>query len=175
MIIITGSVGSGKSEQASRLQHRLNIPRISSSKIIMDNLTPQREARYLAGDLIDDQEAIDLVWPKIQQASPAQKEFILDGFPRTLPQAKWLVGKIKAGKIMFTAILNVPEEVVTKRMLNRQRDIDKQDIIARRLDTYKKMTNPITNYFKEQGFKVNEIDGQAAPDAVEDQIKKVLV
>lgn len=176
MIIIMGSVGSGKSEQTARLSKRLKIKSISTSSLLRAHLTPQREAKMLAGDLVDDNEIIELLEPELGKVKASHEEFILDGFPRSIPQAKWLVENIVNGDIKFTAIikLDVSEEVVLKRMLSRGREDDTEQVIRHRLDAYHDVTTPVVDYLREQNIKISEIDGEATPNEVEAAIKKVL-
>lgn len=173
MIIIMGSVGSGKSEQTARLAARLFIPRISTSNLLRRELTPEREAKMRAGDLVDDQDVIEILEPVLEQL---KTDFILDGFPRSVPQAEWLVNKIKSGEVKLRAIikLNVSDDVVLERMLARGRYDDEKEIIIHRLETYKEITTPVVDYLRSQHIEVNEVDGETTPDAVEAAIKKVL-
>lgn len=175
MIIIMGSVGSGKSEQTNRLAARLRLPRISTSNLLRINLTPEREAKMMAGDLVDDQEVIEILNPVLRRLS-ANQDFILDGFPRSVPQAEWLTQQIKEKRVKLKAIikLNVADDVVLKRMLNRGRADDQEEVIKHRLEAYHQTTTPVVEYFRSQGIVVHEIDGEQTPDGVEAQIKKVL-
>lgn len=176
MIIIMGSVGSGKSEQTARLARDLGLASITTSNLLRKHLTPEREAVMKAGGLVDDQEIIELVEPELENFRKSGHDFILDGFPRSIPQAEWLVEQIKSGDIRFKAIikLNVSEEVVLKRMLNRGRDDDKKEVILNRLDAYHQVTVPVVAYLRRQGIAIDDIDGEANPDEVEAAIKKVL-
>jgi len=176
MIIIMGAVGSGKSEQTLRLANRLHIPRISTSSVLKANLTPEFEAKMAVGDLVDDQEVIKLLDAELIKVGADKNEFILDGSPRSVVQAEWLVGKIKDKSIKLGAIikLNVSNEVVLGRMLKRGRDDDKKDIILRRLDNYYKITNPVVDYLRSHGITVHEVNGELTPDAVEAEIAKLL-
>lgn len=170
-----GSVGSGKSEQTNRLAARLRLPRISTSNLLRINLTPEREAKMMAGDLVDDQEVIEILNPVLQRL-PANQDFILDGFPRSVPQAEWLANEVKEKRIKLKAIikLNVADDVVLKRMLKRGRADDEEQVIKHRLETYHQTTTPVVKYFRSRGIVVHEIDGEQTPDGVEAQIKKVL-
>lgn len=176
MIIIMGSVGSGKSEQTARLARDLGLASITTSNLLRKHLTPEREAVMKAGGLVDDQEIIELVDPELENFKKSGQDFILDGFPRSIPQAKWLVNQIKSGDIKFKAIikLNVSEDVVLKRMSNRGRDDDKREVIINRLEAYHKVTVPVVTYLKQQGIEIDEVDGEASPDEVEAAIRKVL-
>lgn len=176
MIIIMGSVGSGKSEQTSRLASRLKITSISTSNLLRNHQTPEHEAVMRAGGLVDDDEIIELLRPELEKMKHSGHDFILDGFPRSIPQAKWLVENIVNGDIKFKAIikLNVSDAVVLKRMLSRGRDDDTEEVIRHRLDAYHETTTPVVDYLRQKDIQVSEVDGEAAPDAVEAQIKKVL-
>lgn len=175
MIIIMGSVGSGKSEQTNRLSARLNLPRISTSNLLRLYLTPERESKMLAGDLVDDAEVIEIIEPVIKRI-PANQDFILDGFPRTIPQARWLTDKIKNNEVKLRAIikLNVSDKTVLDRMLRRGRADDQEQVILHRLRTYHSITTPVVKYLRSTGIVVHEVDGEQAPDNVEAQIKHVL-
>lgn len=176
MIIIMGAVGSGKSEQTTRLANRLHLPRLSTSQLLRDHITPQREAAMLAGDLVDDEDVISLLEPELEKLKASNQDFLLDGFPRSIPQAEWLVKKIKAGEVKFKAIikLEVSHKAVLERLLKRGRADDKKEIIIHRLDAYENMTKPVVDYLKSHGIEVHEIDGEMPPDEVEAEIKKVL-
>lgn len=176
MIIIMGSVGSGKSEQSTRLANRLKLPRISTSKLLRDHLTPQREAKMKAGDLVDDSEVIELLEPELKKIEADKKEFLLDGFPRSVPQASWLVTQIKSGKIKLTAVikLNVAEQTVLGRMLKRGRDDDQEEIIRHRLDAYSQITTPVVAYLRSIPIEVYEINGERSANEVEAEITSVL-
>ena len=175
MIIIMGSVGSGKSEQTNRLSARLNLPHISISNLLRLYLTPEREAKMLAGDLVDDEDVIEILEPVLKNI-PAGQDFILDGFPRTVPQAEWLASKFKSGEVKLKAIikLDVSDQTVLTRMLSRGRADDQKEVILHRLETYHKMTKPVVDYFRSKDIAVHDIDGEQTPDTVEVQIKKVL-
>ena len=171
-----GPVGSGKSEQTHRLSERMGINTISTSSLLRDNLTPEREAKMQAGDLVDDQEIIELLQPKIKEKMAAKADFILDGFPRSIPQAQWLVKQISMDRISLTAIikLNVRDQVVMSRMLARGRSDDQKDIIEHRLETYHQYTDPVVNFLNNNGVEVYEIDGEQTPREIEAQIKDII-
>ncbi|HVX58835.1 MAG TPA: nucleoside monophosphate kinase, partial [Candidatus Saccharimonadales bacterium] len=84
MIIIMGSVGSGKSEQTNRLARRLRLESITTSNLLRQHLTPEREAVMKSGGLVNDQEIIELVEPELEKFRNSTKDFILDGFPRSV-------------------------------------------------------------------------------------------
>src|SRR3989344_8251403 len=113
MIILFGVVGSGKSEQAKRLVARINCPYISTSRLIREKRDPQWEAIMMMGKLLSDQEIISLIEPELNKIDAQHKEFILDGAPRSITQAQWLLKLVEAGKLKLTSIiyLKVSKEI----------------------------------------------------------------
>lgn len=176
MIILMGAVGSGKSEQSARLAARLALPVVSTSNLLREHLTPEREAKMRAGDLVSDEEILGLIEPELKRIGADRDEFLFDGFPRSLPQAKWLCEQVKNGHIKLKATINlvVSDETVLARMLKRGRIDDQREIIMHRLDTYHKTTTPVIAYLRSHGIEVHDVDGEHAPDTVEAAIKKVL-
>lgn len=176
MIILMGPVGSGKSEQTKRLAARLKVDTISTSQLLRDNLTPGREAKMLAGDLVDDSEVIELLKPALKAKHDSGADFILDGFPRSIPQAEWLVSQIKTGQVRLKAVikLDVSDKAVLTRLLARGRADDTKDIIAHRLKVYHQTTNPIVKYMRTQGISVHQIAGEQPPDVIEAQINRII-
>ena len=176
MIILFGVVGSGKSEQAKRLLDHFSCPYISTSHLLRDNLTPDRRAKMLAGKLVDDEEILQLLGPALDKARAGEQECILDGAPRSIVQAKWLMKRIQKGDIKLTATiyLKVSKKDVLKRLLARGRDDDKREIISQRFSQYDKITTPVLDYLREEGCKIEEVDASKSPEEVEAEIQKVL-
>jgi adenylate kinase len=176
MIILFGAIGSGKTEQGERLAKRLNCPRVSTSQLLREDANPTNLKQIAEGTLVSDQDILDLLGPKFKSIGADKNEFILDGSPRSIPQAKWLIAKIKAGEVKFTAIiyLKVPVPVVVERLMERGRVDDKEDIIRHRLDEYAKITTPVLDYLKQAGYQVDGVDGSMTPDKVEQSIKALL-
>ncbi len=176
MIVLFGAIGSGKTEQGDRLASRLKCPRTSSSHLLRQNHNPLHLRQIAEGALVSDQDVIKLLEPELQKIGADKNEFILDGFPRSIAQAKWLVEQIKSGQVKFTAIiyLKVPRQAVIDRLLKRGREDDKEEIIRRRLDEYTNVTTPVLDYLRRNGYKVYEVDGAAAPQQVEKNIAAIL-
>lgn len=176
MIVLFGVVGSGKSEQAKRLLARLECPYISTSHLLREHLTPERQAKMLAGKLVDDKEVLELLGPALQAADAAHSECILDGAPRSIVQAKWLADLIGQGELKLTAFiyLKVSKDEVLKRLLARGREDDTREIISRRFKEYDEVTTPVLDYLAREGFTIHEIDASQPPEAVENDIRKVL-
>ena len=176
MIILFGVVGSGKSEQAKRLVSRLNCPYISTSRLIREKRNPQWEAIMMIGKLVSDEQIISLIEPELNRIDAQHNEFILDGAPRSIAQAQWLLNKVEAGKLKLTAIiyLKVSKGITVQRLLKRGREDDKEEIISERFRQYEEVTTPVLDYLREHGHQVYEIDGSLSIDEVENQIWEIL-
>lgn len=176
MIILFGVVGSGKSEQGRRLLAKLNCPYISTSQLLQDHLTPQRQQAMQAGKLVNDEDIFSLLGPALDQAHADKSDCILDGAPRSIGQAKWLDAKIKDGQVKLTAIIhiNVTKKALIKRLKARQRQDDQDEIIEQRYKVYQEITAPVLDYLRQQGYKIDEIQGEQPPDKVEQDIQKAL-
>lgn len=176
MIIIMGAVGSGKSEQTKILAERLNCPRVSTSQLLRDHPTPDRIAKMTAGELVDDHEVIELLDEAFRKIGADHVEFLMDGSPRSITQAQWMLKQINSGALMLTAIikLNVSKEVVLERLSKRGRDDDKEAVITKRLATYEAITQPVVDYFRQHGIDVHEVDGEKSVSEVSEQIRAIL-
>jgi adenylate kinase len=176
MIVLFGAIGSGKTEQGERLVKHLDCPRVSTSQLLRQAADPRHLQQIAEGTLVSDQDILDLLGPELKKVDADKNEFILDGSPRSIPQAKWLISKIEAGEVKFTAIiyLKVPVRTVVERLVKRGRLDDKEDIIRRRLDEYAKITTPVLDYLGQEGYKVDEINGSPPSDQVEKSIQAVL-
>lgn len=175
MIIIMGSVGSGKTEQGTRLVRKLGCPRISTSQLLREHPTQKWQDHILSGKLVDDRAVIQALEQAFIEVAAETQEFILDGAPRTRVQAEWLTGKIQTGEVKLTAIINlsVSDEAVLKRLMSRGREDDQKQVILKRLDDYHKITQPILA-FLEQSFKVHYVNGEDEPGKVERAIDNIL-
>ncbi|MBI2285469.1 nucleoside monophosphate kinase [Candidatus Saccharibacteria bacterium] len=176
MIVLFGVVGSGKSEQASRLVAKLGCPYITTSRLIRDRANPQWQELIMAGKLLPDEAVLSILEPELAKIDAANKEFILDGAPRSIGQAEWLIGKIKNGEVKLTAIIHlvVSRRTAMERLLKRGREDDEEDIVSERFRQFDSVTTPVLNYLRSQNFTVNEVDGEWSSDVVERQIWAVL-
>ncbi|SEH51615.1 MULTISPECIES: adenylate kinase [Atopobiaceae] len=152
-----------------------------------------------AGQLVPDQLVIDLVKERLEE-DDAKKGFILDGFPRNTDQAVALDGELEAMGVNLDAALlvDVASEVIISRLSSRrtckdcgytapagvdtcprcggemyQRDDDKPETIARRLDTYKNQTEPLVEYYGGHGI-LKTVDGDRPVDEVYADVKTLL-
>ncbi len=202
-IIMLGAPGAGKGTQAKQIADKFSIPHISTGDIFRANIKEGTELGkkakgYMdAGELVPDELVCDLVVDRIQKEDCANG-FILDGFPRTIPQAEALTEALDAiGQKMDYAIdIEVNDGQIVERMGGRRaclncgatyhivnippkkegicdrcgseiilRDDDKPETVQNRLNVYHEQTQPLIDYYKEQGI-LSEVDGMQAMDKV---------
>lgn len=175
MIIFIGVAGAGKSLQGQMLAKDLNCDWISTGNLFREAMKNEKYNRLNTGQLIDDDETIKIVSKNIEKYGH-NKEFILDGFPRTVNQANWLVEQIKKDKYKVTLIINLEAslDVVRQRLLKRGRDDDQDQIIEKRFDEYEKKTRPILDIYNKSKMLVVDIDANRTPEEVHSEIIKHL-
>ena len=203
-IIFLGPPGAGKGPQAQRICAALNIPQISTGDMLRRAIQEQtptglKAKSYMdAGGLVPDDVIIAIVKERLQ-ADDCKNGYILDGFPRTVPQAEALEGIASIDKVVE---LDVADEVLIKRISGRrvclkcgatyhesrlngkttcdncgepliQRDDDKAETVLNRLNSYHAKTEPLVNFYQGRG-KLVKVDGAGDMDAIFDEILKAL-
>jgi adenylate kinase len=167
LLLIAGP-GGGKGTQGERLSAIYGVQHISSGEVLRaaalagTPLGREVAACQERGDLVSDQIVFDLLLPVVAAAA-ARGGYILDGFPRTLPQA------IQAAELgarldltLDAAVyLNVPEPVLVERLLTRARPDDTPEVIRHRLRVFEETTRPLIGYYRDRGILV-EIDADQA-------------
>lgn len=171
MIILTGVAGAGKSMQGKILADEHGYAWISTGEILRVLVTGKRRHEMLQGKLLSDEEMIAILDKVFELIDPKQ-EFILDGFPRTIPQADWLLDQVHTGRFELTAIINLSasEDVVKARLLDRGRQDDNDEAIAERFREYRAVTLPILDHFRSENVPVHDIDASQEPRMVHDAI-----
>jgi len=192
-IIFLGAPGAGKGTQAENTAKLYNIPAISTGVIIRESIKNGSEAGLRAreftdkGQLVPDETVIDIIKERLKMPDCANG-FILDGFPRTLPQAEALD---KLGvEIDFAVSIEVSDEAIVERMSGRRvcascgasyhvvynppkkenvcdkcghdlgiRADDKPEVVCDRLKVYHEMTEPVKHYYAERG-RLEIVEGQ---------------
>lgn len=179
-VVLLGSPGAGKGTQANFLTEHFNIPQISTGDILRQAIQKQTDlgkkvqAIVEAGQLVPDEIMINLIQERLKQ-DDCQNGFLLDGFPRTVEQAKALE---KVTDIDYVVDIDVPAEVVVKRLTGRrihptsgrvyhltnhppklpnkddisgepliQREDDKEETVRKRLEVYQKQTLPLQSFY----------------------------
>jgi len=175
MIILMGVAGAGKSMQGKILADEHGYAWISSGEIFRVLITGKRRQEMLEGKLLSDDEVIKVV-DKVFELIDTSQEFVLDGFPRTVVQADWLINQAREGRFELSAVIHLAasEEVVRSRLLERGRQDDTDEAIAKRFSEYRNSTLPIIEHFKKEGVKVCDIDAAQEPRAVHDEILRCI-
>lgn len=205
-MIFIGPPGAGKGTQAARLVDHYQIPHISTGDMFRAAVkegTPmgQEADRYMkAGQLVPDEVVIGLVRERLAQPD-TQVGFMLDGFPRTRPQAEALAEALdKDGvKLDVVLLLEVPDELIVERIVGRRTDPetgviyhltfnpppaellgrlnhrkdDTEEAVRQRLEAYHSMTAPIVPYYESAGL-LKRVNGVGAPDDVTSSIQAAL-
>ena len=184
LLIFLGPPGSGKGTQAQILTKKLNYLHISIGDLLRENISTQTDLGKLAskyvssGELVPDDLIIDLVNSSIvdlQSKESSSKGVILDGFPRTINQAAALENKIKELDVLIKSVvyLDISDEKILSRLLNRGRDDDEPELIKNRLDVYRNQTEPLLVFYDERKL-LNSINGDQELDDVNNNIMNVL-
>jgi len=202
-LIFLGAPGAGKGTCALKVTERYGIPHISTGDILRANIRNNTELGARAksyidkGQLVPDSVVIDIVADRLSK-DDCLKGYVLDGFPRTIPQAEAL-DKIAA--ISMVINLEVPDQTVIERLSGRrvcgcgntshiswlkgsmvcdkcggmmyQRDDDKEATVKNRLKVYYEQTAPLIDYYKAQAKLVN-INGTGGVDKVMEDVYKAL-
>ena len=201
-LILLGAPGAGKGSQAAKITEYYNIPHISTGDIFRKNIKEQTALGKLAktfidaGNLVPDEVVIDLVKDRLS-ADDCKNGYVLDGFPRTIPQA---VALDKVAKIDVVLNIDVPFDVIEERLTGRRvcicgatyhvsqlggsdtcakcgqklfiRDDDKIETVKARLKVYEEQTAPLVEYYQGMGL-VRNIKGRDTVEETFEEVKKV--
>jgi len=183
--VIFGPPGSGKGTQATRIEKELHLKHLSTGDILRAEVakgTPigEKAGRLMAaGDLVPDALIVDIVRARLPQAETGAG-VLLDGFPRTLAQARALDAMLseEGHRVDVVIALVVPEATLVDRILHRAavegRADDTRQAIAERMHEYHTLTAAVLEYYKGKGVRVEEIDGMGDIDAVFARVKQAL-
>jgi adenylate kinase len=170
-----GLPGSGKGTQGKMLADEHGLHLISMGDLVRMYVTGKRRQQMLAGELLGDEEIIAMI-DRVLQTLDDDSECVLDGFPRTIPQAEWLMEQIKNGRFKLTHIvyLTATHEAVKARLKARGRLDDQDAVIAERFKEYERLTQPVVDWFAQHGIDVMKIDGERSTDVVNRDIVNQL-
>lgn len=171
MIVFFGPAGAGKSVQGQMLAARMEWRWLGIGQLLRDTRDPEIHAAMREGKLIPVELSEQVMGEAITGAKDI-KELILDGFPRELHQAQWLLEHQDEHqrKVDLAVVLEVPREELLKRLAIRGRADDTPEAIDERLSIYRQEIYPILNYLSEQNIPVVHIDGNASVGQVHDRI-----
>ncbi len=175
MILLMGIQGSGKGTQGKMLADQHNFHLISMGDVLRMYATPPQRDRMLAGGLLDDQEIIDIIDAVLGQL-PDTEECILDGFPRTIPQAEWLMRQVQAGRFQINNVFHLvaSRQAVKARLLNRGRVDDRPEAIEERINEYERSTQPLLSWLEDHGITVHNVDAERSVDQVNTDLVKLV-
>ncbi len=189
-LILLGPPGAGKGTQSARIMERFGIPQLSTGDMLRAAVSAQseigRQAQVIMseGKLVSDEIVIKLIADRVEQPDAA-RGFILDGFPRTVAQAKALGSMLELKSMALDAVieLKVDEQALVRRMEQRvedtiakggkPRDDDNADAFRKRLETYRTQTAPVSEYYGSIG-DLHAVDGMASIDTVSTSIDAFL-
>jgi len=189
-LILLGPPGSGKGTQAQRLVHRHGIVQLSTGEMLRAAVAAQTPVGLKAkdimasGGLVPDDMVIGIISDRLDQPDAA-KGFILDGFPRTVPQAEALDELLKKKHMRLDAVieLRVNESALLQRVETRVAEMrargeevridDTQEVLTKRLASYRTLTEPLIHYYSERR-KLLTVDGMMTIEHVTREINRIL-
>jgi adenylate kinase len=189
-LILLGPPGAGKGTQSARLEQKYGIPQLSTGDMLRAAVkagTPiglQAKAVMDAGGLVSDEIVVGIIDARIEEPD-CVKGFILDGFPRTVPQAQALDDLLKKKKITLDAVveLRVNESALLQRVETRVAEMrargeevridDTPEVLTRRLASYRSLTEPLIHYYSERR-KLLTVDGMMTIEHVTREIDRIL-
>jgi adenylate kinase len=208
-MVLLGRQGAGKGTQCVRLARHYVVPHISTGDMLRAAVKEgtefgRRAAEVMdAGGLVSDEIMVGIVNDRLHQSDTTRRGYVLDGFPRTVPQAEALAEITVERPLHVVINLEVPVEVVIERIASRrqcvdcgaiysvkeppkypwhcdncggdvvQRDDDTEEAIRRRLDLYQRETAPLIEFYDKRDLLV-EVDGQGPTDEVSARLMAVV-
>lgn len=184
-IVLFGAPGSGKGTQSAKLIEEYGLHHISTGEVLRDHIKRGTDLGKVAqeyisqGQLIPDDLMISILDDVLEKEAKGKAGVIFDGFPRTIPQAEALKDLLKKRGTDLHAVvgLEVPEEELVERMLNRGKETGRADdnleTIKKRLDVYHNQTSPLRDYYHKEG-KYIKINGSGIVDEIFTAIAKEL-
>lgn len=177
-VLFLGPPGAGKGTQAESVAAHLSLAHVSTGDMFrsLDTSTElggRVKAMMEAGDLIPDAITIEMLEARLEQSDAAQG-YILDGFPRTLAQAKALDDNLGDDGLDHVVVLEVPRADLLERLLSRGRADDTAESVANRLDIYAGETEPLIAFYEPRGI-VSRIVGAGEIGEITKDIIEALV
>ena len=175
MIIFVGPPGSGKSVQGQLLSARNGWRWISAGQLLRDTRDSVAYEQMKKGEMVSNELVNQLMGDAIKRAHDIE-HVVLDGYPRQLEQAQWLVDELPKHERSIAAVivLNVPDEEIIRRLHIRGRLDDNEEVIASRTKLYANETQPILDFYRSLGIPVRDVNGFGSVGQVHDHIQQVI-
>lgn len=182
-IILFGPPGAGKGTQADFIREKYGVEHISTGDVLREAIRNGTEVGLSAksfmdrGELVPDEVVTEIIRQKLSGLGP--KGFMLDGFPRTVEQARSLDEILSGLGVGIDAVvfLEVPDAEVVKRITNRQklegRSDDAEDVIRNRLRVYKEQTSPLEDFYGVAGV-LRKVEGTGEIEEIAGRIDGIL-
>lgn len=184
-VIMLGAPGAGKGTQAVMLAKSATVPHISTGDM-MRQAVAKASALGLkvkgfmdAGELVPDSLVIEIIRERLSE-SDCRKGFILDGFPRTVEQARALTGLFEEMEITGVKVLelSVPDQILLERIKKRGdsgsgRSDDSIAVATKRLQVYWEKTAPVSKYYESEGSLV-KVDGIGSIEEIQTRLQEVI-
>ena len=185
-IVMFGAPGSGKGTQSEVLIKTYGLFHISTGDVLRDHIKRgtalgKTAQEYInQGQLIPDELMVNILASVMDDNKEvAAKGVIFDGFPRTIPQAEALEEMLQQRGTKVSAVigLDVPEEILIGRLLNRGKESGRSDdnleTITSRLEVYNNQTAPLTAFYAQQGL-LHMVQGTGGAEVVFERVRKVI-
>ena len=184
-LILFGPPGSGKGTQSEKIVEKFGLIHLSTGNLLRQEIADKtplgQEAKNFMdkGQLVPDEVVIGMIDSCLEKHADA-KGFLFDGFPRTVAQAEALdkLLALKKTGICKVLALEVDEEELTRRLVRRgetsgRSDDTSEDVIRQRFSVYKKDTEPVAGYYKEQG-KFEVVKGMGTVDDIFEALRSCI-
>ena len=183
--VIFGPPGSGKGTQAARVEAEFHLAHLSTGEILRAEAARRTEVGrkaaqiMAAGDLVPDELIIEIVARRLRQPD-VERGVLLDGFPRTVEQAKALDAMLEQDgrQVDLVIALDVPEDLLVERLMKRAaeegRADDTRNAITERMHEYRTLTAAVLDYYQKRGVRVLEIAGVGEVGTVFDRIREAM-
>lgn len=175
MIIFFGPAGAGKSVQGQILSARHGWRWLSAGQLLRDSHDPELIQQMQSGALVDERR-VNAIMKHALVGAKDLEHVILDGYPRQLGQAQWLIQTEPEHErsVNLIIVLEVPKSEIMRRLKLRGRADDQPETIDERLNIYRQEVYPILNYFTELKVPITHLDGTGTVGEVHDRIEAEL-
>lgn len=188
-LILLGPPGAGKGTQAKFLVESYGIPQLSTGDILRSAIAAKTPMGLAAkeimdrGDLVPDDVVNGIISERLD-ADDCKNGFVLDGFPRTIPQAEALDEMLEEKGMSLDAVVEITadSDVLVQRIINRAkenaassgaRSDDNVEVVRNRLAVYRELTEPLVGYYRAQGL-VKSVDGMQSVEQVTASIRNAV-